>query len=69
MASKYFYLSFLAGLAVGIWSDNSEIAALIPPRDRFEPQMDEEERQARSALSRLEADMVRRFAELQRPQP
>lgn len=30
-------------------------------------QMDEEERQARSALSRLEADMVRRFAELQRP--
>ena len=32
-------------------------------------QMDEEERQARSALSRLEADMVRRFASLQRPQP
>jgi F-type H+-transporting ATPase subunit epsilon len=31
-------------------------------------QMDEEERQARTALSRLEADMVRRFAELQRPQ-
>lgn len=30
-------------------------------------QMDEEERQARTALSRLEADMVRRFAELQRP--
>ncbi len=30
-------------------------------------QMEEEERQARSALSRLEADMVRRFAELQRP--
>lgn len=32
-------------------------------------QIDEEERQARSALSRLEADMVRRFAELQRPGP
>ncbi len=32
-------------------------------------QMDEEERQARSALSRLEADMVRRFAELQSPRP
>jgi len=30
-------------------------------------QMDEDERQARSALSRLEADMVRRFGELQRP--
>jgi F-type H+-transporting ATPase subunit epsilon len=29
-------------------------------------QMDEEERQARSALSRLEADIMRRFAELQR---
>lgn len=31
-------------------------------------QMDEEERQARSALSRLEADMVRRLTELRRPQ-
>lgn len=30
-------------------------------------QMDEEERQARAALSRLEADMVRGFAQLQRP--
>jgi F-type H+-transporting ATPase subunit epsilon len=30
-------------------------------------QMDEEERQARSELSRLEADLVRRFAELKRP--
>ena len=30
-------------------------------------QMDEEERQSRAALSRLEANMVRRFAELQRP--
>ncbi len=30
-------------------------------------EMDEDERQARSALSRLEADMVRRFSELQRP--
>ena len=31
--------------------------------------IDEEERQARAALSRLEADMVRRFADLHRPQP
>lgn len=31
--------------------------------------MDEEERQARSAASRLEADMVRRLAELRRPHP
>lgn len=29
-------------------------------------QMDEDERQARSAMSRLEANMVRRFAQLQR---
>jgi len=36
--------AFLAGLAAGIWSDESEIAAFIAPRDRFEPQMDEEER-------------------------
>lgn len=32
-------------------------------------EMDEEERQARSAFSRLEADVVRRFAELRRPHP
>jgi F-type H+-transporting ATPase subunit epsilon len=31
--------------------------------------MNEEERQSRAALSRLEADMVRRFAELRRPTP
>ena len=31
-------------------------------------EMDENERMARSALSRLEANMVRRFAELRRPQ-
>ncbi|WP_166265363.1 ATPase [Marinobacter caseinilyticus] len=31
--------------------------------------MDEDERVARSALSRLEAGMVRRFAELRRPMP
>ncbi|MCV2892093.1 ATPase [Lentibacter sp. XHP0401] len=31
--------------------------------------MDEDERRARAALSRLEADMVRRFAELRKPQP
>lgn len=32
-------------------------------------QMDDDERAARSALSRLEANMVRRFAELQRTGP
>jgi glycerol kinase len=39
--------AFLAGLAVGIWSDESEIAGRIPPRDRFEPQMAEGERSNR----------------------
>jgi F-type H+-transporting ATPase subunit epsilon len=32
-------------------------------------EVDEDERMARSALSRLEAGMVRRFADLQRPKP
>ena len=32
-------------------------------------EVDEDERVARSALSRLEAGMVRRFADLQRPKP
>ena len=32
-------------------------------------QMDEDEREARSAMSRLEANMVRRFAQLQGQQP
>ncbi|WP_223423877.1 ATPase [Tateyamaria pelophila] len=32
-------------------------------------EMDDEERQARSAFSRLEADVVRRFAELRKPHP
>lgn len=32
-------------------------------------EMNDEERQARSAFSRLEADVVRRFAELRRPRP
>ena len=32
-------------------------------------EMDEEERKARSAFSRLEADVVRRFADLRKPYP
>jgi F-type H+-transporting ATPase subunit epsilon len=31
--------------------------------------MEDDERAARAALSRLEADMVRRFASLSRPHP
>ncbi len=37
--------AFLAGLAVGIWSDEAEIERLVPPRDRFEPQMTAERRE------------------------
>ena len=38
--------AFLTGLAVGIWSDEAEIERLVPPRDRFEPQMPAERREA-----------------------
>ena len=38
--------AFLAGLAVGIWSDEAEIERLVPPRDRFEPQMSADKREA-----------------------
>jgi glycerol kinase len=36
--------AFLAGLAVGIWSDEAEIERLVPPRDRFEPTMPADQR-------------------------
>jgi glycerol kinase len=36
--------AFLAGLTTGLWADEAEVAALVPPRDRFEPQADEAER-------------------------
>jgi len=38
--------AFLAGLAVGIWSDEAEIERLVPPRDRFEPHMPADKREA-----------------------
>lgn len=38
--------AFLAGLAVGLWADEAEIEALVPPRDRFEPQMPADRRAA-----------------------
>ncbi len=38
--------AFLAGLAVGLWADEAEIEDLVPPRDRFEPQMSPERREA-----------------------
>jgi len=38
--------AFLAGLAVGVWSDEAEIQRLVPPRDRFEPQMPADKREA-----------------------
>jgi glycerol kinase len=38
--------AFLAGLAVGLWADEAEVAGLVPPRDRFEPQMSAEQREA-----------------------
>jgi glycerol kinase len=38
--------AFLAGLAAGVWVDEAEIARLIPPCDRFEPQMPPDRRDA-----------------------
>jgi glycerol kinase len=38
--------SYLAGLAVGIWSSEAEIASLPRPVDRFEPQMPDDRRNA-----------------------
>ena len=38
--------AFLAGLAVGLWADEAEIEGLVPARDRFEPQMFAEQREA-----------------------
>jgi glycerol kinase len=32
--------AYLAGLAVGVWSSDSEIAALVGAHDRFEPRLD-----------------------------
>ncbi len=38
--------TFLAGLAVGLWTSEAELEELIPPRDRFEPQMSPRQREA-----------------------
>jgi glycerol kinase len=37
--------AFLAGLAVGLWTDEAEIETLVPPRDCFEPRMSSEQRE------------------------
>jgi glycerol kinase len=31
--------AFLAGLAVGLWHDMTEIEKFVPPRDHFKPKM------------------------------
>ena len=38
--------AFLAGLTVGLWTNEAEIEDLVPPRDRFEPQMAAAQREA-----------------------
>lgn len=38
--------AYLAGLAVGLWVDEAEIERLVPPRDRFEPSMSADQREA-----------------------
>ena len=39
--------AFLAGLAVGLWRDKAEVAALVQPDKVFEPRMDDEERRSK----------------------
>ena len=41
--------AFLAGLAVGLWRDKAEMAALVEPDKVFEPRSDETERASRRA--------------------
>jgi len=41
--------ALLAGLAIGLWKDEGALEALIPARDRFEPQIADAEREARYA--------------------
>ena len=38
--------AFLAGLAVGLWADEAEVASLVPPRDHFVPRMSQDQREA-----------------------
>lgn len=49
--------------------ESADLASLRDTVRRRFIEMDEEERVARTALSRLEADMVRRFAGLRTPAP
>jgi len=53
--------AFLAGLAVGLWAGEDEIAARVPPRDRFEPQRTEAERAA--AYARWQEALARTLYE------
>lgn len=48
--------AYLAGMTVGIWAGEAEIAALPRPRDRFEPRMPADEREARYAGWRRAVD-------------
>ncbi len=57
--------AFLAGLAVGVWADEAEIERLVPPRDRFVPQMPLARREAlyagwQEAVARTVYQAVRR---------
>lgn len=53
--------AFLAGLTMGLWAGEDEIAARVPPRDRFEPQRTEAERAA--AYARWQEALARTLYE------
>ncbi|WP_062783209.1 ATPase [Marinobacter adhaerens] len=56
-------------VAIRRGAPGTDLATLQESVRRNFIEVDEDERVARSALSRLEAGMVRRFADLQRPKP
>jgi glycerol kinase len=53
--------AYLAGLAVGVWRDEEEIAALWREERRFEPRIDPDERRHRIERWRRAVDRARRW--------
>lgn len=51
--------AFFAGLAIGLWSDEEEIRSIAPATDRFEPRMNDAERQRRIDIWQSAVDQAR----------
>jgi glycerol kinase len=55
--------AFLAGLGAGVWKDRSQLAALRTTAHRYEPALDQEEREARYRRWKRAVDRCRSWAE------